>query len=45
MEDFQRLLETPFRWLASLAAPLVRRVHALVEQRREQALRRKFMNG
>lgn len=45
MENFQHLLESPFRGLANLAAPLARRAQTWVEHRRERALRRKFMNG
>lgn len=49
MDNFQRLLESPFRWLAGLPMRLARRhageFCAALNRRRQQALRRKYMNG
>jgi hypothetical protein len=49
MDNFQRLLESPFRWLASLPLRLARRfagdLCGALTKRRQQALRRKYMNG
>jgi len=49
MDNFQRLLESPFRWLASLPLRMARRfagdLCGALAKRRQQALRRKYMNG
>ncbi len=45
MDNFQRLLESPFRWLASIGSHLFRDVKHVLSQRRQQALRRRYMNG
>ena len=49
MDNFQRLLESPFRWLAGVPVQLGRHLAQEVQgnlgKRRQQALRRKYMNG
>ncbi|MCJ8519432.1 hypothetical protein ABID21_002347 [Pseudorhizobium tarimense] len=45
MDSFQRLLESPFRWLSGLGGQLFQEARSALAERRQQALRRKYMNG
>ncbi|MFN7103826.1 MAG: hypothetical protein ACK4N1_14515 [Pseudorhizobium sp.] len=49
MDNFQRLLESPFRWLAGVPERVTRRfageLCSSMRRRHQQALRRKYMNG
>lgn len=45
MDNFQRLLESPFRCLADLGGHLFQDVKRVLSRRRQQALRRRYMNG
>ncbi|HEX5935353.1 MAG TPA: hypothetical protein VFY63_14420 [Pseudorhizobium sp.] len=45
MDNFQRLLESPFRWFADLGGRLSDAARGARARRRQQALRRKYMNG
>ena len=45
MDNFQRLLETPFRWLAGLGGRLLRLIGQALSRRQQRSVRRKYMNG
>lgn len=45
MDNFQRLLETPFRWLADLGGRLLRLIGQALSRRQQHSVRRKYMNG
>jgi len=45
MDNFQRLLESPFRWLVGFGRHLFQDISQGLSRRRQQALRRKYMNG
>lgn len=45
MQNFQRLLESPLAWVLHRVEPLMVRYRKSVERRRDEELRRRFLNG
>jgi cell shape-determining protein MreC len=45
MSNFQRLLESPFHWVADFAGGLLKRSRGTQRRRRERMLRREYLNG
>jgi hypothetical protein len=45
MQNFQRLLESPATWVVDLLNTMKFRHRRSVERRRQQDLRRRYMNG
>ncbi|MBB4141593.1 MULTISPECIES: hypothetical protein [Rhizobium] len=45
MQNFQRLLESPLVWLQERIEQFMVRYRKSVERRRDEELRRRFLNG
>lgn len=45
MQNFQRLLESPLAWAQHQVEHLMARYRKSVERRRDEELRRRFLNG
>ncbi|MGF9691896.1 MULTISPECIES: hypothetical protein [unclassified Rhizobium] len=45
MQNFQRLLESPMNWVMDFIDAGMRRYRRSVERRRQDELRRRYMNG